>query len=262
MTDKVAASTRPRRAKAPAKRSRPVRRFWRRIRRPLVESYIFKHVLASLLAVFLRFVARTNRPVEGSCDMEEAIALHTPGIVALWHGQHLLAPAFNPPHHPLTALFSRSADAELNALVASKLGFAIVRGSGGREDRRSARKGGARALIALKRVIDGGGSVAMIADIVHGAPRQAGLGIVTLARISGRPVVPLAVATSRRKVLQKTWDKTTVNLPFGRSAIVLGEPVHVPPDADTDEMEAARRAVTESLNGATEKAYRLVDGVR
>ena len=44
------------------------------------------------------------------------------------------------------------------------------------------------------------------------------MGIVTLARLSGRPIVPVALATSRRKVLEKTWDKTTINLPFGRGA--------------------------------------------
>ena len=63
----------------------------------------------------------------------------------------------------------------------------------------------------------------MIADIPHGTPREAGLGIVTLARLSGRPIVPWRIATSRRKVLEKSWDKTTINLPFGRCAIVVGD---------------------------------------
>ena len=84
---------------------------------------------------------------------------------------------------------------------------------------RKGEKGGAQALIALKKVLDAGSNVCMIADIPHGTPRQAGMGIVMLARISGRPVVPIAMATSRRKVLEKTWDKTTINLPFGRGGI-------------------------------------------
>jgi hypothetical protein len=55
----------------------------------------------------------------------------------------------------------------------------------------------------------------MIADISKGESRQAGEGIVRLAKISGRPIVPVALATSRRNVLERTWDKTTINLPFG-----------------------------------------------
>lgn len=158
------------------------------------------------------------------------------------------------------ALFSRSADAELNALVAERLGFGVVRGSGGRDGSDSREKGGARALIALKRTLDTGMNVAMIADIAHGAPRQAGLGIVTLAKVSGRPIVPIAVATSRRKVIEKSWDKTTINLPFGRYALAIGEPIHVPADAGGDVMAQKQREVTDALNAATARAYRLVDG--
>jgi lysophospholipid acyltransferase (LPLAT)-like uncharacterized protein len=157
-------------------------------------------------------------------------------------------------------MLSRSADAEINALVLERNGFRTIRGSGGRSRRKSVDKGGARALIALKKTLDAGDAVAMIADIPHGTPRQAGMGIITLARISGRPILPVAYATSRRKVLDKTWDKTTINLPFGRRAVVFGEPVYVGRDADEAEQEEKRRAVTASLNAATAKAYALVDG--
>jgi lysophospholipid acyltransferase (LPLAT)-like uncharacterized protein len=104
-----------------------------------------------------------------------------------------------------------------------------------------------------------GRNVAMIADIPNGTPRQAGLGIVTLAKLSGRPIVAFAVATSRRKVLERSWDKTTINLPFGRGTVVIGDPIYVRSDADDAEMERKRQEVTASLNAATEKAYRLVD---
>jgi lysophospholipid acyltransferase (LPLAT)-like uncharacterized protein len=236
---------------------------WRRIRQPLARSTVAKKVLASLIAGVVRFVHWTNPVAAGSDDPGPLINTHTPAIGALWHGQHLLGPAINPRHHKIVALFSRSADAELNALVAEKLGFGIVRGSGGREEARTnPEKGGARALIALKRTLDSGLNVAMIADIPHGKPREAGLGIVTLAKVSGRPIVPIAIATSRRKVLERTWDKTTINLPFGRRALAVGEPIHVPSDAGPEEMETKRREITDALNAATERAYRLVDARR
>jgi lysophospholipid acyltransferase (LPLAT)-like uncharacterized protein len=60
-------------------------------------------------------------------------------------------------------------------------------------------------------------------------------------------------------VLERSWDKTTINLPFGRSSIVVGKPVFVPADADDAEMERKRQEVTESLNAATERAYKLAD---
>ncbi|MCV3242283.1 lysophospholipid acyltransferase family protein [Mesorhizobium sp. ZC-5] len=236
--------------------------FWRSIRKPLAQSRFSKNVLASMLAQALRFIKLTNPLVEGSSDLAKARDEFSPAIIALWHGQHLLAPAVYKGAQGVVAMVSRSADAEMNAMVVEKLGLEAVRGSGGREGGSRMDKGGARALIALKKALDAGKNVAMIADIPKGKPRDAGLGIVTLAKLSGRPVVPLAVATSRRKVLEKSWDKTAINLPFGRGAAIIGDLVRVPANASDAEMEQKRQEVTASLNAATEKAYRLVDRIR
>lgn len=244
------------------RRNGALSRLWRKVRQPLADSGLVKGMLASLVAAFMRLIMRTNRPAAGSIDLEEVFRANPRTIYALWHGQHLLAPAFNPPWHDISAMFSRSADAELNALVAERFGMKTVRGSGGRDREKAHEKGGARALIALKKALDRGSSVAMIADIPHGTPREAGLGIVTLARISGRPIVGIAIATSRRKVLEKSWDKTTINLPFGRRGVVTTEPLSVPTGADEAMMEQCRAQLTARMNDATEAAYRLADGQR
>lgn len=246
----------------PIPRKRPVKTLWRRIRKPLARSRVVKNALASLFAGAIRIIRWTNPPADGSYDPGWPHDNHKPAIIGLWHGQHIAAPAFRARRMPVVAMFSRSADSELNALVAQKLGFEVVRGSGGREDTDHRDKGGARALILLKKALSANKNVAMIADIPNGKPREAGLGIVTLARLSGRPIIPAAIATSRRKVLEKSWDKTTINLPFGRSALIYGDPIHVDVDADAAEMERKRQEVTAALNRATEKAYGLVDGVR
>ncbi|MER9751124.1 lysophospholipid acyltransferase family protein [Mesorhizobium sp. M0140] len=244
-------------------RSRTTKAFWRKIRQPLAQSRFVKNAIASLFAQFVRFVRLTNRVVEGSARFSGgAYTEFEPGIIALWHGQHLLTPAYYPKRKPLVAMVSRSADAELNALMLEKFGIEAVRGSGGRENARHLDKGGAKALIALKKSLAVGKNVAMIADIPHGTPRDAGLGIVLLARLSGRPLVPVAITTSRRKVLEKSWDRTTINLPFGRSSIVIGQPIFVAAGADDAEMERKRQEVTTALNAATAEAYRLVDAPR
>ncbi len=250
------------RTAAGSRRPSAMKAFWKSIRKPLAQSRFSKNALASLLAYAIRFIKLTNPLVEGSSDLNKTHREMTPGIVALWHGQHLLAPAVYKGAQGVVAMVSRSADAEMNAMVIEKLGLEAVRGSGGRENANHMDKGGARALIALKKALDAGKNVAMIADIPKGTPRDAGMGVVTLAKLSGRPIIPMAVTTSRRKVLEKSWDKTTINLPFGRRAVVIGELIHVAADADDAEMEHKRQDVTAALNAATEKAYRLVDGAR
>ena len=209
----------------------------------------------------LRLVHATQRRAAGSSDFRRILIDEHPAIVGLWHGQHLLAPFFRPRELPYVALLSRSADAEINARVVESFGIATVRGSGGRDGvkaKRAKRKGGARALVALRRMLAGGTGVCMIADIPKGTPRQAGLGIVTLARISGRPIVPAGAATSRHHVVARAWDKTRIPLPFGRVAVVMGAPITVPADADDAMMEEKRREVTAAIEAANLAAERLV----
>ncbi|TKB29248.1 MAG: DUF374 domain-containing protein, partial [Mesorhizobium sp.] len=167
------------------------RTLWRRIREPLAQSRFVKNFIASLFAWFVRLIRITSPLVKGSTQVAGGAYAHLePGIIALWHGQHLLTPAYYPKGRPLVAMVSRSADAELNALMLNRFGIEAVRGSGGRDSSRHLDKGGAKALIALKKALVAGKNVAMIADIPHGTPRDAGLGIVLLARLSGRPILP------------------------------------------------------------------------
>jgi hypothetical protein len=99
----------------------------------------------------------------------------------------------------------------------------------------------------------------MTADVPKVA-RIAGLGIVTLGRISGRPIVPVAVVTSRR-IDFNSWDRASIGLPFGRGAIVIGDSIHVAPDADAQAMERARLAVQDGLDSVHARAYALVGDV-
>jgi lysophospholipid acyltransferase (LPLAT)-like uncharacterized protein len=77
--------------------------------------------------------------------------------------------------------------------------------------------------------------------------------------MSGRPIYPLAIATSPRRVLDN-WDRSVVHFPFCRGARVAGTPIRVPPNAHDATLEAARHEVEASLNAATARAYQIVDG--
>lgn len=259
MTEQTKQPATVRRAK-PKPQPTGIHALWRRIRTPLAQSTFVKAATVSLLTQFLRLIRLTTRPAEGSVETIGKYAASEPMILALWHGQHLMAPIAYPSKRPLVAMVSRSADAELNAQVIEKFGIEAVRGSGGRESRTRMDKGGARALVALKKALDAGKNVCMIADIPHGTPRQSGQGIILLASLSGRPILPVAVTTSRRKVIEKSWDKTTINLPFGRRAVAVGEPIHVSAKIGADELEEKRVALTSALNEATQRAYSMVDG--
>ena len=209
-----------------------------------------------LAAEYLRLVWRTSRFVLEPADFYERVAPELPVIIAMWHGQHFMAPFLKRAEHKVKVLISRHRDGEVNAIAVERLGVPAIRGSGDHE-RRFHRKGGVGAFKGMLDALAEGYNMALTADIPK-VSRVAGAGIVTLARFSGRPIYPVAAATSRRVELAN-WDRTEVNLPFGRFAIVVGAPIRVLSGADEAAQEAARQAVEAGLNAATTRAHELVD---
>ena len=116
-------------------------------------------------------------------------------------------------------------------------------------------QGGATGFREALRALKNGQSVGLTADIPKGPARIAGPGIVTLAQVSGRPFVPMGMATSRRRTMD-SWDKASLNLPFGRMVLAYGEPIHIPRKISGPEMAEWRQVVAEGLNEVTERAPR------
>jgi len=209
-----------------------------------------------LAAEYLRFVHLTSSLLTEPRDIYERAGPDLPIILAMWHGQHFMAPFIKKEGYRAKTLISRHRDGEMNAIAAEWLGVETIRGSGdhGREFHR---KGGVGAYRQMLQALDEGYNVALTADVPK-ISRVAGPGIVRLARDSGRPIYPVAIASSRRIQLNN-WDRSTINLPFSRIAGVVGEPVRVSADADDAALEAARKAVETQLNAATARAYAIVD---
>src|SRR5918998_3680180 len=196
-----------------------------------------QETLGFVIARYLRLVRRTNRFVLEPPDAYDRIGPLMPVIAAMWHGQHFMIHFAKRPQDRAASLVSRSADGEFNAIALQHLGVRAIRGSGAR-GRDPRHKGGAHALRAMLRALEAGEMVVMTADVPKNA-RVCGEGIVTLARLSGRPIVPVAVVTSRR-IDFKSWDRASLGLPFGRGAMVLGEPIFVSRDADEKGLTRAR----------------------
>lgn len=225
---------------------------WRRIGR---QRWV-QVTIGTFAAEYLRFVFNTTRFAIEPADGYARIDANLPVILAMWHGQHFMGPFMRRDGDRGKVLISRHRDGEVMRIAANRLGVETIGGSGdtgGRFDR----KGGVGAFQALLNTLTEGDSVALTADVPKIA-RVAGRGIVMLARESGRPIFPVALATSRRYVLHN-WDRTTINLPFSRGAAVCGEPVRVPADATDATLEQYRRQVEDNLNAATARAYAIVD---
>lgn len=226
----------------------------------MIRSKLFQHTAAALFHNILRFVQATNRLDAESFRQFEKIAKEQPAIFVVWHGQHFLLPYVYGPKNGngFVTLVSKSADAEVNALILKKAGYEVVRGSGGRVREQTSKKGGVSAILALRKALQTGKNVGIIADISKGTPRKSGKGIVSLAKHSGRPIVPLAIATSKYKIIERSWDKTTINLPFGKSCLRIGNPIYVGSESSNEELDNMRLKVDDALNGLTNDVYDIV----
>ncbi|CAN5369246.1 lysophospholipid acyltransferase family protein [soil metagenome] len=214
-----------------------------------------QHLAGFTAAEFLRLVWWTNRFTLDPPDIYKRIEPDMPVIIAFWHGQHFMMPFLKRKEYSAKVLISRHRDGEINAIAAERLDVGTVRGSG---DHGTSfhRKGGVTAFKAMLRTLDQKINMALTADVPK-VSRKAGLGIIMLARESGRPILPVAIATSRFKRLNN-WDRSVIHLPFGRGIMAAGELVRVPRDADNEAMQTLRAELEARLNAVTRHAYECV----
>jgi lysophospholipid acyltransferase (LPLAT)-like uncharacterized protein len=228
----------------------------KKLLRNTLRSSWFQRAVGFLAAEYLRLVWVTNKFTFDPPHVYDTVEPRLPAIFAFWHGQHFLTPFIKTKEsHRAKVLISRHRDGEFNAIAVERLGIGTIRGSG---DHGLAfhRKGGVGAFKEMVRTLEENYNVAMTADVPKRS-RVVGLGIIMLARESGRPIMPFAMATSRF-IRLKNWDRTTINLPFGRGALVGIEEINVPPNADAATMEQLRQKLENILNEATRRAYAMV----
>jgi lysophospholipid acyltransferase (LPLAT)-like uncharacterized protein len=207
-------------------------------------------------AEYLRLVQKTTRFTVEPHDLYQQLDGRLPVIVAMWHGQHIMMPYLRRDEHRVKVLISRHRDGEINAITAERLGIGTIRGSGSHRNDFH-RKGAVSAFMTMVEALRDGYNVALTADVPK-VSRVAGRGIILLSQTSGRPIYPVAITTSRRIQLNN-WDRSTIGLPFGRGAVVVGPPVSAAADADDATVEAARAQLQAGLDAVTTRAYAIVD---
>ena len=227
-----------------------VRRQRVRLRRPV------QILLAPVLVNYIKLVIKTSTVVADPPDfVGRAHELH-PLIIALWHGQFFLLPAIYPREIPGRAIVGRHDDTEALARVLRRFGLELVRGAGAAGRRGGRDRGGAEAAHGLIASLREGFSVALTADVPPGPARKCGPGIIMISSRSGRPIVPFAVASSRYWSAN-SWSRMTINFPFSKIGIVMGDPIHVPREIRAEEFEGYQKQVEAAINDVTARAYAL-----
>jgi lysophospholipid acyltransferase (LPLAT)-like uncharacterized protein len=102
-------------------------------------------------------------------------------------------------------LVSNSPDGDILIRTLGRRNYSFVRGATG--------EGGVRAFQDLVRQVESGRSVGLAVDGPKGPYGQVHDGVLQLARLTGRPILPIVARPGRHRVLG-TWDRTVVPWPF------------------------------------------------
>ena len=207
-------------------------------------------ILCQLAVFYIRVVHATGTwKIEGETQANEYHDSGRPFILAFWHGRLLMMSYAWRRRSQVNMLISSHPDGQMVARTMSRFGVQNIVGS--------TTRGGWSAMRAMVKTLRSGGIVGITPDGPQGPRMRASNGIITIARMSNAPILPLAFSATRRRVLG-TWDQFVIPLPFGRGIFLWGDPVNVPNDADEAVMESRRIELENSLIELTGRADRLM----
>ena len=194
-------------------------------------------LIAAAATPLIRILGATYRwRVDGFQHYDSILASGKPPIFAFWHGRILPATLFWK-NRQIVVITSQNFDGEWIARIISRFGFGVARGSTSR--------GGARALVQLRRDLAAGRAAAFTVDGPRGPARVAQPGAVWLAGATGSPILPFHIEATRSWTM-RSWDRTQVPKPFSRVAISIGEPIRVGETSDQG-VERGRLALEAAL---------------
>jgi hypothetical protein len=174
-----------------------------------------------------------------------------PIIYSFWH-RAVFPCAWFWRRRAIAVMVSRSFDGEYIARTIEKFGFSAVRGSSSR--------GGATALLGLRKYLDRDCSVAFTIDGPRGPKYVAKPGPVLLARESGQPMAAFYVALDKAWTL-KTWDALMIPKPFSKALVRASVKIRVPPSAGDPEMAHFHAQLQTALERVTQFAEENVSQV-
>ena len=199
---------------------------------------VLRSLLLPAAAWFIKAIGATWRVQVVRGDIEPTVRAQRPNVIyAFWHG-HLLYLMYRYRGSGVYILVSQSRDGDVLSEILRYFGLPTIRGSSSR--------GGRRSLLESVRLARAGASAAIAPDGPRGPRHHVQLGVITLARLTDIPIIPVAVG-ARWKIEFHSWDGFLLPLPGSRVIVAYGEPVLVPSDADTAVLEQKRQELEGKL---------------
>ena len=168
-------------------------------------------------------------------------------ILCFWHSR-LVVISYVHKKSNVLVLVSQSKDGEIIARILDCQGQATMRGSSTR--------GGLRALAAMIRSLkEDIRPAAFTPDGPQGPRFVVKPGVITLAKKTGYPILPLCYSARNVRVFN-SWDRFMLPMPFSKAVIMYGKPMWVPKSADA----ATEAFLLKQLQTEMERVTDATDG--
>ena len=209
------------------------------------------NLLPPVVYLFLVLLRATLRIEHVNREAVERLWQQGENIIAcFWHGR-LLAMPFAYKGTGGKVLISRHRDGEFIARVIHYFGLGTIRGS--------YRKGSVSSIRQILAELSQGTDVAITPDGPKGPRYRMKEGIVELAKLTKRPIVPVTYSASRKKLFD-SWDRFVLPYPFSRVLFLWGDPIYISREVGGSALELKRQEIESSLVSLTEAADRMVCG--
>jgi lysophospholipid acyltransferase (LPLAT)-like uncharacterized protein len=209
-------------------------------------------IIAAIASPIVATLGRTlTWRSEGDHYLADILGAGHQPIFAFWHGR-IFGGLYYFRNRNIVVITSRNFDGEWIAGIITRFGFGTARGSTSR--------GGARALVQLRRDLSQGRPVGFTLDGPRGPARVAQPGAVWLAGATAQPILPFHVEAARFWEAP-SWDRTQLPRPFTTIAMAIGPPIAVPDTADAT-VERKRQELEQTLTLLEARARALLTGVQ
>jgi lysophospholipid acyltransferase (LPLAT)-like uncharacterized protein len=208
---------------------------------------IMLNLLPPVAYFFLLVLRATIRIEHRNREAADLLLKKNDGLLlCFWHNRLLSMPfAYDWKRVKVKVLISLHRDGEFIARIIEYFGVGTVRGSQTR--------GAVQSVRTILSELKSGTTVAITPDGPKGPRYHIKQGVIEMARIAQKPIVPVTYGATRKRVFS-SWDRFVLPYPFARIIFLWGDPLYVPRDLDGQGTEALRIEVEKALITLTETA--------
>ena len=150
----------------------------------------------------------------------------------------------------MAALVSPHQDGQIIANLLKLSDITPVNGSSNENQRASA--------LELMRALMEGYDLFISPDGPRGPRMRMKKSPIYYAQKTGKPIICACFSMDKALIMDRSWDKNMVPVPFSKGVFCLSEPLYVPSDLTDEQIEEYRLKLEEIANKQSEECDRLV----